>query len=109
MVLEPQHPPLAAVPGQTPAAPVARPTADVNLPHHPLPPPGGILGAGYLSQEFVAHDPPKVMIAPEDLQVGAADAGQTHPDENLTGAGFGPGDFPKGWLSVKVEGKHNIQ
>jgi hypothetical protein len=46
------------------------------------------------------------VVAPEDLEVGTADAGQMDAYENLAGAGFGPGYFLNCRLSVKVEGKH---
>jgi hypothetical protein len=55
----------------------------------------------------VAHDARKAMVALQDLKVGAADAGQMHPDENFAGGGFGPGHFLDYRLSVKVESKHN--
>jgi len=105
-VLEPQHPPLPAVPGQAPAAEVADPAADIDLPGHPLPQPKGVLRLRHFTHELVAHDPLKTVIAPEDLQVSAADAGQMDLYENLAGAGFGPGNFFERRLSVKIEGTH---
>ena len=79
MVLEPQHPALPAVSGQAPAAEVAGPAANGDLPCHPLPQPGGVLRPSHLAHELVAHDPLKAVIAPEDLEVGPADAGQVDP------------------------------
>ena len=106
VVLEPQDPALPAVPGQAPAAEVAGPATAGDFPHHPLAQPGGSLGAGHLAHELVAHDALKAVVALEDLQVGAADAGQMDPDENLAVAGCGPGHFLELGLSVKRESKH---
>ena len=50
--------------------------------------------------------PCKAVVALQDLQVGAADAGQMDADENLAGAGFGPGHLFDRRLSVKIESKH---
>ena len=54
----------------------------------------------------MAHDALKAVVAPEDLQVGAADAGQMDPDKNLAAAGYGPGHFLEPGLFVKRESKH---
>ena len=106
VVLEPQHLALPAMSGQAPAAEVAGPAANGDLACHPLPQPGGVLGAGHLAHELVAHDPLKAVIALQNLQVGAADAGQMDAHQNLALAGCGPGQFFDRRLSVKIEGKH---
>ena len=106
MVLEPQHLPLPAVSGQAPAAEVAVPAANGDLASHPLPQPGGVLRTGHLAHELVAHDPFKAVITLQNLQVGAADAGQMDAHQDLTFAGFGPGQLFDRRLSVKIEGKH---
>jgi ferredoxin-NADP reductase len=46
------------------------------------------------------------VVAPENLEVSPADAGQVDPYENLAGAWFGPGQFFDCRLSVKKESKH---
>ena len=91
VVFEAQDPALAAMPAQPPAAEVAGPAADIDFPHHPLSQPGGILGSGHLPHEFMTHDAPEVVIAPQDLEVGAADPRQMHLDQDFARAGFGPG------------------
>ena len=103
---EPQHPALPAVPGQAPAAEVAGPAANGDLPCHPLPQPGGVLRPSHLAHELMAHDPRKAVIALQDLQVGAADAGQMDAHQNLAGAWFGPGQLFDRRLSVKKKRQH---
>ena len=106
VVLEPQHPALPAVSGQAPAAEVAGPATDGDLPQPPAAPARGILRPSHLAHEFVAHDSLKAVVAPEDLEVGPADAGQMDPYEYLAGAGFGPGQLFEPRLSVKIEREH---
>ena len=93
MVLDPQNPAFPAVAGEPLPAEVAVPAADIDLPHHPLTQPGRVVGAGHHPHELVAHDAAETVVAFEDLQVGAADPGQRHPDQDLAGAGFGGGQF----------------
>ena len=106
VVLESQDPALTAVPGQAPATEVAGPAAAGDFSDHGAGQPGGSLGAGHPAHEFVAHDAFKAVVALEDLQVGAADAGQVDPDENFAVAGYGPGHFLEPGLSVKNECTH---
>ena len=80
MVFEPQNPTLPAVAGQALPAEVAGAAADIDLSHHPLAQPGGVVGSGHHPDEFVAHDAAEAVVTFEDLPVGAADPGQRHPD-----------------------------
>lgn len=41
------------------------------------------MGAGHHPHELMAHDSPEAMITPEDLEISAANARQSHPDQNF--------------------------
>ena len=86
-----QNPAVLAVAGQAPAAADAGPAGEIDLPHYPLPQQGGIGRPDHLAHELVARDALKIVVPPQYLQVGAADAGQMDPHQDFAGAGFGPG------------------
>ena len=108
MVSDSQNPARPAVVREAVSTEITGAAADIDLPHHPLAQPGRLFRSGHHPDELVARDAAKIVVAFEDLQVGAADTGQGHADQDLAGSGFGLGEFSQFRDAVDVKGKHFV-
>jgi hypothetical protein len=102
MAADPQSSAVPAVTGLALLAEVAGPTSNIDFTHYPLAQPGRVTRPGHHPHELVAQDATKMVVAFKDLLIGAADAGQRHPDEHLAGAGIGDGKFFQLQSAIKV-------
>jgi hypothetical protein len=59
-------------------------TGSVDVADNPPSNPDRIRCLDHLPNEFVPQHPPKAQVAPHQLKIGVADAGQTDADERLT-------------------------
>jgi hypothetical protein len=50
----------------------------------------------------MAQDAPEVVITPEDLEIGAADARQSHPDQGFVWSRNRLGEFLESYLPVSA-------
>ena len=74
---------LLAVLSQALAAAMADSAGNIDFPHHPLFHQGGLRRSDDFPYEFVAGNPPEIVVAFQDFQVGAADSRQPKTHQGL--------------------------
>jgi hypothetical protein len=99
---DPQDLASPAVRGQVSPAHGALAADHVDFSHHPPMEPGRVRRACHFAYEFMPRHSPEAAIAFEDLQIGAADARQPHPDQDFAGLGFRLGDVPEIQFVVQI-------